>query len=98
MPGMSPLPGAASRRRFFDYCSRDVVPPVGGASRNRETICGENMSPGAGKVKQINFLGSCNAASRRTPTKSFSSVIAAAAPPVEGNLAPTDVERFINLG
>jgi hypothetical protein len=55
--GMSPLPGAADRRSFFDYCSRDVVPPEGGASRNRETIYDRHMGPFAENVKKFKILG-----------------------------------------
>jgi len=37
---------------IFDYCSQDMVPPEGGASRNRETMYAPHMGPFAGKVKR----------------------------------------------
>ena len=55
-PGVSPCPGRGRSGKILDYCSRDMVPPVGGASRIRETMFSRQMGPFAQYVKQISFL------------------------------------------
>jgi hypothetical protein len=37
-PGVSPCPRRGRNGKIYGYCSREIAPPVGGASRNRETI------------------------------------------------------------
>jgi hypothetical protein len=37
-PGVTPYSGRGRNGSFLDYCSRDILPPVGGLSRNRETM------------------------------------------------------------
>lgn len=50
-PGVSPFPGRGRSGWILDYYSRDMVPPFGGASRNRETIRGLEMGLFARNVK-----------------------------------------------
>jgi len=37
-PRRFPSLGRGRKGKIIDYCSRDMVPPWGGASRNRKTI------------------------------------------------------------
>jgi hypothetical protein len=39
-PGVLPASGRGRNGQFLVYCSREMAPPVGGASRNRETTYG----------------------------------------------------------
>ena len=41
---------------MIDYCSRDMAPPDGGVSRNRETTYSRQMGGLTRYVKQISFL------------------------------------------
>ena len=50
------LPRARPEREILDYCSREMGPPVGGASRNRETMFERHVVPLARFVKQISIF------------------------------------------
>jgi hypothetical protein len=49
--GVSPCSRRGWSGKIFDYCSREMEPPVGGASRNRETMYSRTDGPFAGYVK-----------------------------------------------
>ncbi len=55
------LPGRGRTGMILDYCAREMAPPVGSASRNRETMYSRQMGRLAQYVKQINFLPAATA-------------------------------------
>jgi hypothetical protein len=55
-PRQVALTGRGQQEKILDYCSRDLVPPVGSASRDRETIYPVIMWSCPRKVKYFNFL------------------------------------------
>jgi hypothetical protein len=64
-PGVSPCPERGRDGKFLDYCSRDMVPLVGGASRHRETMYQPEMGPIVRYVKHISAIKR-NACAKRT--------------------------------